>query len=180
MTKRAFSPLVRKPDTLITASLEVIAYLTKRARLDEIEQYEALIGEEYNHEVAACHFHEAGPFRVAVMGKDGAPSCAGGFRMIVPGVYQSWMVGTETGWANDWREIHRATRWLMTQMIEARVARRFQTNALASRTEACAWYERLGLVYEGTAVGFGQNGEDMAQYGLSVPQNQKGKDDGRE
>lgn len=166
MKKHAFSPLVRKPDTVITANLKVIHYLCERARPDEVDQYEKLIGEPYDPDVAAAMFLDAGPWRTAVLGKNGYPACAGGYRMVVPGVYQSWMVGTEIGWEEDWKEIHRATRWLMTALLDSG-ARRLQTNALASRTEACAWYEKLGMKLEGIATGFGTGGEDVAMYGLA-------------
>lgn len=165
-TKHAFSPLANRPGSIITASLKVIHYLCENAREDEVDQYEKLMGEDYDPDVAATLFFEAGPWRTAVVGKNGYPACAGGYRMIVPGVYQSWMVGTPIGWEQDWREIHRATRWLMTA-LQTSGARRLQTSALASRTEACAWYEKLGMEYEGTAKGYGTGGEDVAMYGLS-------------
>ena len=166
-TKHAFSPLARKPDSVITANLKVIHYLCEHARPDEIDQYEKVIGEAYDPDVAATLFHEAGPWRTAVIGKNGYPACAGGFRMVVPGVYQSWMVGTPEGWRDSWKEIHRATRWLMTALLDKGGARRLQTSALASRVEACAWYEKLGMQFEGIAKGFGTGGEDVANYGLA-------------
>lgn len=74
------------------------------------------------------------------------------------------MVGTIDGWTLHWRSIITAKRWLMDGLFEMG-ARRLQTNALASRAEALAWYGRsLGLVREGTWRKYGRQGEDVAAF----------------
>ena len=158
---------IRPPNGVITCSLPVIQYLCANARADEIVQYEALTGRDYDADEAAVGFYMAGPWRIAAT--DGEkPIAAGGYQEITPGVFQSWMVGTQEGWDTHWRTIHRITRFLIQQMEDSGRVRRFQTNALASRTRACAWYERLGMTYEGTMRGMGVGGEDVAMYGRVV------------
>lgn len=158
---------VNPPDGLITCTLGVIHYLCQNARADEINQMQALTGSLYDPDDAAVGFYMAGPWRLAV--SDGCkPIAAGGWQELFPGVFQSWMVGTQEGWDRHWRRIHQATRYLIQQMEDSGRVRRFQTNALASRRQACAWYERLGLRYEGTMRGMGCGGEDVAVYGRAV------------
>src|SRR5690606_11769877 len=105
----------------------------------------------------------------AVAHPDGTPACAGGWEQIKPGIWQSWMVGTVRGWEEMWIDIHRTTRFVIEQLVDSGMARRLQTSALASRTHAHRWYERFGMVYEGTMKGLGENGEDVVWYGRAIP-----------
>lgn len=164
--KRAMAPT--KPGSVITPSLNVLMYLCERARPDEIEQFEALTHSDYDPEAAAVGFWKAGKWALAVAHPNGEPAAAGGYEQVAPGVWQSWMVGTEKGWREMWFDIHRATRFVTEALADSGLARRLQTNALAKREEARAWYERLGLVYEGTMRGYGANGEDVAFYGRVI------------
>lgn len=164
MSAHKLSPSVRRPDCIITPTLRVIDFLCEHARADEIVQYEALTGREYNHEEAAVAFWSSGPFRVAVAGPDNVPIAAGGYEQIMPGVMQSWMVGTQEGWDKHYRRIHQGTRWLLDTLADSGKFRRFQTSGLTSRAHACAWYERLGMQFEGIQRGVGANGEDVSMY----------------
>lgn len=158
-----------KPRSVITPSLQVLLYLCERARTDEIEQFEALTHTPYSAEAAAVAFWRAGKWSLAVAHPNGEPAAAGGYEQVQPGVWQSWMVGTERGWREMWVDIHRATRFLTETLVDSGLARRLQTNALAKRTEAIKWYKRLGLEYEGTMRGAGAGGEDVAFFGRVVP-----------
>ncbi len=158
---------VRRPDNLLTCSMRVLIYLCENSREDEIEQYRALTGVDYDPEEAAFAFYGYGPMRIALHGPDMKPIAAGGYHEVFPGVWQSWMVGTAEGWEKCWPSIHRGTRWLMQQVMDHGAARRLQTNALASRKKACEWYERLGMKREGVMRGFGAGGEDVVLYGMT-------------
>lgn len=158
-----------KPASVITPSLTVLTYLCERARPDEIEQFKALThSDEYDPEVAAVGFWRAGKWAMAVAHPNGEPAAAGGYEQVAPGVWQSWMVGTEKGWREMWVDIHRATRFLTETLVDSGLARRLQTNALAKRVEAQRWYQRLGLTYEGTMRGYGMQGEDVAFFGRVI------------
>lgn len=160
---------ILKPRSVITPSLTVLEYLCARARPDEVEQYAALTFGPYDPEAAAVAFWRSGKWALAVAHPSGEPAAAGGYEEVAPGVWQSWMVGTEKGWREMWVDIHRATRFLTETLVDSGLARRLQTTALAKRAEARKWYERLGLQYEGTMRGFAAGGEDVAFYGRVIP-----------
>jgi len=162
-----------KPASVITPSLTVLTYLCERARPDEIEQFELITHTEYDPEAAAVGFWKAGKWALAVAHPNGEPAAAGGYEQVQPGVWQSWMVGTEKGWSEMWVDIHRATRFLTETLADSGLVRRFQTNVLAKRHEARKWYERLGLKYEGTMIGLAANDEDIAFYGRHIPPAEK-------
>lgn len=141
-------------------------------RPDEIVQYMALTGAtHYDFEVCARGFINTPGVKFTLADTDDkgrhSPFCIGGFQEVMPGVWQSWMGGTDTGWQRHWREITKASLWLQQELF-ASGARRLQTNALASRTAATEWYEKaLHLKYEGTWAEFGSNGEDVACYAIT-------------
>lgn len=157
---------IAMPDQIITCSLQVLDYLCKHMRADEVEQYEALTGKAYDAERAAVEMFQSGQIRYALHDGKGVPIVAGGYDPIIPGVWQSWMVGTQPGWEKHWRVIHRGTAWMIQQMMD-NGARRLQTSALAKRTAACAWYEKLGMRLEGTMPEFGVGGEDVVQFSIT-------------
>lgn len=159
---------VRRPSCIITPTLDVISFLCRNAREDEVMQYEVLTSREYDADEAAVAFWSSGPFRTAVCDPDGLPIAAGGYEQIMPGVLQSWMVGTQHGWDNHYASIHRATRWLQQTLLDSGKFRRIQTNGLTKRTEACKWYERLGMQLEGIQRAVGANGEDVSMYARVV------------
>jgi hypothetical protein len=140
-------------------------------REDEIRQLLAFTGaEEYDHEEAARVFINRSGVKFTLVDKQGAPIIIGGYNPVAPGVWQSWMAGTKDGWTLHWREITKASRWLMDELFKAG-ARRLQTNGLADRVEAREWYKRsLRMNFEGTWKEFGCGGEDVASYGLTRSQ----------
>jgi hypothetical protein len=157
----ARTPVCRPPKNLIGCRNGHLVYLCDRMRKDEIVQYEALTGCKFNPEVASTGFINLPGIKYTVVGANNYPAASGGYHEIIPGVWQSWMVGTEEGWKTNWRSITKATRWLIDGLFEMG-ARRLQTTALASRTEAITWYvAALGLHYEGCHRAFGANGEDV-------------------
>lgn len=156
----------RAPSNVIECRNGHLVYLTQHMRQDEIDQYLALTGADtYDPEVAARGFmNTPSAVKFTVVGRDGLPAVSGGFEEVIPGVWQSWMVGTDLGWEQNWRSITKATRWLMDGLL-AQGARRLQTTAITSRTGAIDWYlNGLGMHQEGLWKNYGRNGEDVAQF----------------
>ena len=137
--------------------------LCNQARPDEIMQYEALVGKEWvTEEVAVDFFVRDGTKFVLLEGDK--PICAGGYDLIIPGVWHSWMVGTMENWDTHWRSITKYSRRVMDGLFEEG-ARRLQTCVLAERKKACEWYVRgLKMQFEGSMRNFGSNGETMDMY----------------
>ena len=140
-----------------------ILKLCSNARDDEIEQYEALIG-PWNIDDATNGFYNRPGIKFALVNDDNIAICVGGWDHVIPGVWQSWMVGTNDYWDRYWRSITKYSLRTMDGLFRDG-ARRLQTGALASRTRACEWYVRgLKMHPEGICEGFGLKGEDMATF----------------
>lgn len=157
----------KNKEIIVTTDVRLmdLLYLCSRSRPDEVEQYEALVG-PWNVDVAANEFWmNRGPKWLMLGDKE--PMFAGGWMPVIPGVYQSWMVGTVDGWETSWRSITKVVKRLMRVMLVNGQARRLQTSALEERKAARWWYEKgLGMKYEGTMYGFGLGGENMVNYGI--------------
>jgi len=137
--------------------------LCSEARADEIEQYEALIG-VWDFERAAIGFYSRAGIKFSLINDEDIAVCAGGWEEVIPGVWQSWMVGTDKYWSQYWRSITKYSRRVMDELFKSG-ARRLQTGALASRVGACNWYVKgLKMKPEGICQSFGLNGEDMATF----------------
>ena len=161
------TPVRRPPENLIACKPSHLLYLCDRMRDDEIEQHRAIVGGgEFNPDAAAIGLMAIpGAIKFTLVDDDSLPLAAGGWHEVFPGVWQSWMVGTQPAWEKHWRSITKGCRWVMDGLFQQAGARRLQTNALASRTQAIEWYERsLGMKREGTWRGFGINGEDVALF----------------
>lgn len=157
--------MTRFPANLVATKAFDLLYLCERMRPDEIEQLRAFFpgfdGEYDGETVAKMFIQKSGP-AFTLLDSEGTPVCAGGWESIAEGVMQSWMVGTMAGWEQHWRSITKGSRWLMDSLL-ANGIRRLQTNALASRTEACRWYvDGLKMKPEGVWRGFGRQGQDVA------------------
>jgi hypothetical protein len=161
------TPITRPPSNLISCKPSHLLYLCDRMRADEREQHEAVVsGIPFDPDAAAVGMMKLlSGVSFTLVDDDSIPLVAGGWNEVFPGVWQSWMVGTEDAWKKHWRSITKGCRWLMDGLFREAGARRLQTNALASRAQAIEWYERsLGLVHEGTMRGYGINGEDVAMF----------------
>lgn len=138
--------------------------LCAEARDDEIHQQVALTGLPWDIDaVAVAHYRRPG-IKFTLARADDRAVCAGGWDEIAPGVWESWMVGTQAGWAAHWRAITKGSRQIMRQLFECG-ARRLQVPCLLSRAAACRWHER-GLLMERESVmrGYGADGEDVAMF----------------
>lgn len=137
--------------------------LCAKARPDEIEQYEALLGKPWSMEEVAVDFFNRPGVKYVLL-DDNKPIVAGGYDLIIPGVWHSWMIGTPDNWEQYWRSITKYSRMVMDDLFDGG-ARRLQTCVLASRVKTCEWYVRgLKMQLEGTMRGFGMKGEDMAMF----------------
>lgn len=132
-------------------------------RADELAQYEAFSGEEFNAQrVAAFMALQTGPRWVVVRGD--TPVAVAGFDLIRPGVWQDWMFSTDGAWEpGAWRSVTKHVRKGMTAMLQSG-AHRLQCVSLASRVQAHAWYRVLGLRQEGVLRRYGVNGEDAIMF----------------
>lgn len=159
----------RLPSNIVRCRPLHLVLLAEQMRDSEQAQFLAITGGQTYDPDTAAHalvgaWARSAPYALTVLRDNGSVAAAGGFECLGNGIWQSWMVGTEEGWAEQWRSMTKATRWLMDQVF-MNGARRVQTNALASRTKAIEWFERsLGLQPEGVWRGYGANGEDIAHF----------------
>lgn len=151
-----------------------ISELCQNMRPDEIEQHMAIAGadksvEDYNPRVAALGFVNIDGVGFFLLDRHDMPCAAGGYGIdqYMPGVWQSWMVGTEQGWKDNWRDITKATRWIMSELMTGG-ARRLETSVTASRTHAQDWYTKfLGMTFEGVRRSYCASGEDVLLYSMT-------------
>lgn len=145
--------------------VEDYAYIAARLRPDEQEQFAAFVGaERYNPDTAARAWLLTGGLAYCLIDAEGRPFALGWFEQLRPGVWETSGIGTMDGWARHWYAITRESRRRMAALF-ADGAHRIQIVALASRTEACAWYEKgLGMQREGVLRGHCANGADAVVY----------------
>lgn len=141
------------------------AYIAANLRPDEIEQYLALTGlPEYVPDVAARSLVASPGSQFVMVSRDSLPVLVGGFCPVRAGVYEGWLAGTTQGWSNHWRAMTKVCRGLMDDLL-ANGAHRIETFALASRTQAHAWYERSLLMQrEGVLRGYFADGQDAVVF----------------
>lgn len=159
----------RLPSNVIDCRPAHLVALAGMMRENEQAQYLAILGtEKYDPDTAAQWliniWAQSSPYALTVVGSDGLPAAAGGFHPVAPGVWQSWMVGSEQGWAEQWRAMTKSTRWLMDRVLDTH-AHRVQTSAITTRVKAIEWFQRsLGMTPEGVFRGVGIRGESIAHF----------------
>lgn len=152
---------------LVTPTVGDILYIAGRMREDEIAQYLALTGlTEYDPDVCTrTVLRVMGEVNFCLLDSDGLPYCVGGFDEIRPKVWQTWMMGTPDGWDKHWREITKASRRLMDNLLASGRAHRVQCYALATRTQAQEWYKRgLKMDFEANVRKLFADGQDGVCY----------------
>lgn len=100
--------------------------------------------------------YEKNPTMAFTLIADGVPVVAGGYFLVAPGTWRSWMIGSVDGWQKHWRSITRAALRMMQAMFEVG-AKRLETCAPITRVKACRWYEKslhmmLESVHDGVAT----------------------------
>jgi hypothetical protein len=148
---------------LVRPSLHHLLYLTDRAASDEIAQYEAFSGLDWDSGEVAAGLHRAPGVKYALLGADNLPIAAGGYTPVVTGTWESWMLVPSPAWKFA-KSITREARSFADRML-AESANRLETIVLADREAVRMWYERgLGMRAEGVKRGYGANGEDAVMY----------------
>lgn len=137
-----------------------------RPQEDEVEQYIAMTGEDWIvDDVATDLYMKTGPKFVGLLEEDDTPIAIGGFDLLLPGVWNTWMICSEGVWEDYGRDITYHCNETMKLMFAQGKARRIQTLCLASREKACKWYEKgLRMERESIARNYGAQGEDIACY----------------
>ena len=150
---------------LATPIVEDFAYLARRMRPDEIDQFLAFSGAtEWSPDSAARELLAKRGASFVLVDPGNLPVVAGGFEPISRGVVEAWMLGTIDGWAEHWRRITTACRRLMDAQF-ANGVHRVQICALASRTKTHEWYERgLGMQREGVLRRYCADGSDAVMF----------------
>lgn len=132
---------------------------------DEVEQYIALTGEDWIVDDVAAALYAKDGIKLVIMtdNDESEPIAVGGFDLIAPGVWQSWMICVEGAWDKYAVEITNHCNAIIENMFEQADTRRIQTLALTSREQACKWYVKgLRMTQESVAKQFGTAGEDVA------------------
>ena len=149
--------------TLSAPNLMDLLKLCCNPQPDEIEQYISMTGEDWVVDKVAADLYQKEGIKFVLL-EDDEPLVAGGFDYISPGVWQTWMLAKDDVWNVYGKEITRHCRKIMDELLNSH-ARRIQCWALASRTQACEWYEKgLKMERESTLRQYGVNGEDVAVY----------------
>lgn len=145
-------------------------YLATHCRDDERRQWCAVNGmDTYDWRAQARQLCQLRGAIAVVYQEDGAPAAAGGFYQdpVVDGVWRGFAVGTQWGWATDWRTMTKTVKTLIRGLMESS-AHRLELECLASRIGAQEWYLRsLGFQFEGRRRGFTAAGEDLYLYSLT-------------
>ena len=174
---------------LATPIVEDFAYLARRMRPDEIDQFLAFSGAtEWSPDSAARELLAKRGASFVLVDPGNLPVVAGGFEPISRGVVEAWMLGTMDGWAEHWRRITTACRRQMDAQCRraaggfrwrrsaaaggglmdgqfASGGRRVRICALASRTKTHEWYERgLGMQREGVLRRYCADGSDAVMF----------------
>lgn len=149
---------------LVTPTLLDLMQLCARARPDEIEQYEALVGRPWVLDDVVAGHHSRVGIKFALIDDHDTPVCAAGWDPVVPGVWNGWMVGTMANWERHWAPITLHCNRIMRHLLRDG-ARRLEIGVLAGREKTCEWYERgLKMRQEGVKRQYGAQGQDMLIY----------------
>lgn len=158
--------MTRCPSNVVPIRWQDVFYLCERMRPDEREQLDAFF-DLSDEDIPRFFLGKTGP-AYTLVDANGLPLVCGGWESVADGVMQSWMIGSMDAWATNWRGITKASRWIMDELL-SRGVRRLQTNALASRVEACEWYVRgLLMQPEGIWRQYGRQGQDVAAFSRVV------------
>lgn len=151
--------------TVIQPNLMDLMILCNKPRRDDVEQYIELTGEEWDVDKVATDLYTRTGFKFVLLDNNAAPIVGMGMDPVIPGVWQTWMVGSYEAWAKHWKAITKDCRKIINTLIQEEGVRRIQTMALASRVDTCKWYEKaLRMELESVAKGFGITGQDVACY----------------
>lgn len=149
---------------LLVPRVSDLVEIAHAMRADERAQFVALSGAPaYDPDAAVRAFlgYAGAVFMLADAQR--RPVVVGGFEPARPGVFDVWQAGTDAGWAQHGRSITRWSGRLIRDVLKGG-AHRLQVTALASRTQAHAWYEALGFECEGVRRGYCADGQDAITF----------------
>lgn len=151
-----------KPTSLADPCLPDYMYICDNLPEDEMRQFVAMSGQNFNSDEAAISCHMASGPKWVMLDDDGRPLAVGGYAPVRQGVWQSWMLVPESSWESHGTEITEHVNTVRKQMQKQ--GHRLQTLVLSDRAKARAWYGRIGLEHEGTLRAYGANKEDFDMY----------------
>jgi hypothetical protein len=152
---------------LVTPTVLDIYHIALRMRDDEQAQYLAWAQvEQYDpDEATRMVLSMMGEVNFALLDENGEAYCVGGFTESRPKVWQSWMMGTDDGWKNHWREITKASRRIMDTLLASDRCHRIHDYSLVTRTAAHRWYVKgLGMKFSHNEQKWFSDGQDAACY----------------
>jgi hypothetical protein len=155
---------MRKTEMRATTLVDVLMVLNDLPQ-DEIEQIEAFSGAQFDAENMAMQIMSMPcPKQTCYEKETGDPLGVAGFAQLGPTLFRTFMLVTNKAWADFGAEVSVLTRRGLKDFIKGHQHVRVETLCLASRDEARAWYERIGLKYESTLHGYGACGESAVLY----------------
>lgn len=151
--------------TLVKPMLADFLYVCHQLPDAQRRQFEILNGvDAYDPERSALDLaSRIGP-KWAVVKQDGQPVAVGGLNMVIPGVWQDFLISTEECWQQYAKSVTRFVDDIAAQLLVSGEARRIQAVTLATNTQIRGWYELIGMNYEGTLRAYGAHGEDAVMY----------------
>lgn len=149
---------------IVKPSLHHLLYLADRAPAEEIEQYEAFSGTEWDAGDVAATYQQQQGVKFAALDAEGLPIAAGGWRPVVGGTWESWMLAPSDSWGKYGISVTKVCLDTMDRLFLGG-ARRLELLVLKDRAKARAWYERgLKMRDEGTKHAYGAAGQDAVIY----------------
>lgn len=131
---------------------------------DERAAYKALTGQEYDPDAVAADLWAMPGLRWCMADECGLPVVVCGYARMHPGTFRSWYCATSEAWERHGAEVTSLTREIICGVLAEPGVNRLETIALASRSRARRWYDRIGLTFESTLQGFGAEGEAAVMY----------------
>lgn len=151
--------------TLVKPMLADFLFVCHRLPDAQRRQFEILNGvDTYDPDRSALDFaSRIGPKWAAVK-TDGQPVAVGGLNMVIPGVWQDFLLSTDECWNSYAKSVTRFCKDIVAKLLASGEARRIQAVTLASNTHIRGWYALIGMQYEGTMRAYGPQGEDAVMY----------------
>ncbi len=147
----------------IEYQLDLAYQVAQAATADEREVYQQLSGEPWApHVIAARGALLPGEHFTFLTENESV--AIGGFVKMMPGVYRTWFLATDSAWKNHGPALTNCVASLIREFMAQESTRRIETITLADRSRTRRWYERIGLSYESTLRGYGCDGRDAVMY----------------
>lgn len=152
--------------TIITdCSVVDILVVGRALPQDELDQIKALTGAEFNYEETAVQLMSNAAVKWCIReAETKEPLAVGGLLQIGPTIWRTWFFANQRAWNEYGRELTVHVARTRKNILDTQDHARIETVALASREDACRWYEAVGMTHESTMRGYGVNGESAVMY----------------